>query len=87
MWCAPAAAAGQIRAQLQPAENKAKKAKKASRVSLAQKATSRASLAEAASRQLDDDKAKDDAENHKSVWCCVFGLHSGRRSMLVVGCR
>ena len=86
MWCAPAAAAGQIRAQLQPAGKKAK-AKKAPRVSLAQKATSRASLAEAASRQLDDDKAKDDAENHKSVWCCVLGLHSGRRSMLVVGCR
>jgi hypothetical protein len=67
VWCAPAAVARQIRAQLQPAGHKAKKAKKASRVSLAQEGTSRASLAEAVARQLDDDKAKDDAENHKSV--------------------
>lgn len=72
---------------MQVAGNKAKKAKKASRVSLAQKGTSRASLAEAAERQLDDDKAKDDAENHKSVWCGVLGLLSGRGCMLVVRCR
>lgn len=83
--CAWADVAGQIRAQLQPAGN-ANKSKKAWRVSLAQEGTSRVSLAVADARQLDADKAKDDAENRKSVWCGVCAFLNGRNSMPMVGC-
>ena len=70
VWCAWDVM-GQMRAQLQP---KGGTAKKAPRMSLAAKAGAMPENAQS-SRQLDSDKAKDDAENHKSVlFDCVDRL-------------